>query len=254
MALDFTVKDVMHKITAKFVHATLPDAKKPYNLKAVLQPELDVHGVASKADVYNIETDPKVIEEGFIAACELIYYLTADGYRVKTPLFNTRVRLPGEYDGGETGLPGGVLPEVHMQRAARFREFINTHCEVQIDGVEDENGHIANAVDEKTGEIDEVATIGNLLTIHGYGLKIEHDEDHPTQTGLFFVPASGVPPKAEIIAVNENRTLKVIVPATLVPGTEYALRIFTQSSVKNAGALLKNVRDMKSDFKLTAQA
>ena len=69
MALDFTVKDVMHKITAKFVHATLPDAKKPYNLKAVLQPELDVHGVASKADVYNIETDPKVIEEGFIAAC-----------------------------------------------------------------------------------------------------------------------------------------------------------------------------------------
>jgi hypothetical protein len=27
----------------------LPDAKKPYNLKAEFQPELDVHGVASKA-------------------------------------------------------------------------------------------------------------------------------------------------------------------------------------------------------------
>ncbi|MDR1470839.1 MAG: hypothetical protein LBT00_16295, partial [Spirochaetaceae bacterium] len=84
MALDFTVKDVIHKITAKFVHAFLPDAKKPYYLKAVFQPELDVEGVASKADVYNIEAKPKVIEEGFIAACELMLYLAADGYKIRT--------------------------------------------------------------------------------------------------------------------------------------------------------------------------
>jgi hypothetical protein len=37
--------------------------------------------------VYNIETDPKVIEEGFNAAAELIYYLTTDGCKIKTPLF-----------------------------------------------------------------------------------------------------------------------------------------------------------------------
>ncbi|MDR2053634.1 MAG: hypothetical protein LBP80_09485 [Treponema sp.] len=75
---------------AKFVHAFLPDAKKPYNLKAVFQPELDIHGIASKAEVYNIEADPRVIEEGFTAACELIYYLAADGYKIKTPVFNLR--------------------------------------------------------------------------------------------------------------------------------------------------------------------
>jgi hypothetical protein len=64
VALDFKVKDIIHKITAKFVHAFLPGAKKPYYLRAVFQPELDIHGIASKAEVYNIETDPKVIEEG----------------------------------------------------------------------------------------------------------------------------------------------------------------------------------------------
>jgi hypothetical protein len=69
MAIDFTLKEVLHKVTAKFIPAYLPEAKKPYNLRAVLQPELDIHGVASKAEVYNIEADPKVIEEGFIAAC-----------------------------------------------------------------------------------------------------------------------------------------------------------------------------------------
>jgi hypothetical protein len=83
----------------------------PYNLRAVLQPELDVHGVAGKAEVYNLEADPKVIEEGFTAACELIYYLVADGYKIKTPLFNLRIRLPGEYEGAETGLNEGLHPE-----------------------------------------------------------------------------------------------------------------------------------------------
>jgi hypothetical protein len=47
MAIDFIVKDIMHKITAKFMHAFLPDAKKPYYLRAVHQPELNVHGIAS---------------------------------------------------------------------------------------------------------------------------------------------------------------------------------------------------------------
>ena len=37
MAIDFNVKDVMHKIVVKFIRAYLPDTKKPYNLKAVHQ-------------------------------------------------------------------------------------------------------------------------------------------------------------------------------------------------------------------------
>jgi hypothetical protein len=48
----------------KFVRAFLSDAKKKFSLKAVRQPELDIYGIASKADVYNTGTSPKVIEEG----------------------------------------------------------------------------------------------------------------------------------------------------------------------------------------------
>ena len=252
MALDFKTKDILHRITAKFIHAYLPEAKKPYNLKAVFQPELDVHGLASKADVYNIETDPKVIEEGLTAAFELMLYLTADGFKIKTPLFNLRMRLPGEYDGNETRLPEGVHPEVRLQTTAGFREYIREKVQVLFDGIDDADGLIAQAVDEKTGLADDVATIGNFLTIHGYGLKIEGDEDHPA-VGLFFQPASGIPIKAELVAVNEPRTLKVVVPA-LTAGADYYLRLFTQSNSKGGGVLLKNVRDMKSDFTLKAQA
>jgi hypothetical protein len=253
MALDFTVKDIIHKITAKFVHAFLPEAKKPYNLRAMHQPELDIHGVASKAEVYNIETDPKVIEEGFTAACELIYYLAADGYKIKTSLFTLKIRLPGEYDGAETKLAEGLYPEVRMQCSTRFRGYIRERAEVEIDGVDQADGIIAEAVDEASGQIDEVMTIGNLLTIRGYGLKIEGDDEHKDEVGLFFDDNQGSQVKAEIIAVNEPRTLKAIVPATLGVGGEYTLKIVTQSSAKSRGSMLKNIREVRSDFKLTVQ-
>ncbi|MDR0583325.1 MAG: DUF4469 domain-containing protein [Treponema sp.] len=243
MALDFTVKDIIHQVIAKFVPNHLPNAVKPYHLKCVFQPELDVHSIASKADVYNIETDPKVIEEGFNTACALIYHLTADGYLIKTPLYNSRLRLPGEYEGAETALGEGLRPEIRFQAAAGFRKYIGETVRVEFDGIEDTDGLIAEALDEKTGQMDEVMTIGNLLTIRGYGLKIEGDEAHKAQMGLFFQPASGVPPKAEIIAVNENRTLKVIVPPGLTPGASYTLWIFAMSSASGGSTLLKTVRE-----------
>jgi hypothetical protein len=251
MAIDFTVKDVIHKIAVKFIHAFLPEAKKPYNLRAVHQPELDVHGIASKADVYNIGTSPKVIEEGMNAGLELIHYLAADGFKIKTPLFTLKLRIPGEYDGSETHLPHGVHPVARLQTGAHFRKYLQEHVQVEFDGIDQSDGLIAEARDEATELVDEAATVGNLLTIHGFGLKLEGDEAHVV--GLFFEPEEGgAAVKTEIIAVNEPRTLKVIVPA-LEAGKAYRLKVVTQSSAKGGGALLKKVREMHSEFNLTAQ-
>jgi len=61
---------------------------------------------------YLIGTSPKVIEEGFTAGSVLACYLAADGYRLNTPLFKMKVKVPGEYDGSETHLPHGVYPTV----------------------------------------------------------------------------------------------------------------------------------------------
>jgi len=254
MALDFTVKDIMHKIAVKFTHAFLPEAKKPYYLKAVHQPELDVHGIASKADVYNIETSPKVIEEGLNAGMELIYYLAADGYKIKTPLFNLKIRVPGEYDGSETFLADGIFPVARLQTSAAFRKYLKERVKVEFDGLDQSDGLIAEVKDEATGLIDETVTVGNILTIHGYGLKIESDEAHKNQVGLFFEREGDSPIKA-LIALNEPRTLKAVVPRNLVidPNENfYTLRLVTQSSSKASGHLLKEVREMRSDFTLTA--
>jgi hypothetical protein len=253
MSIDFDVKDVMHKITVKFTHAFLPDAKKPYYAKAAHQPELDIHGIASKADVYNISTPPKIIEEGLNAGIKLMFHLVADGYKIKTPLFSLRIRIPGEYDGSENRLPDGVFARARLQTGDEFRKYLEEHLNIVIDGVDQSEGHIGEAHDEATNLVDDVMTIGNILTIRGSGLKIECDEDHKDITGLYFVDQNtGSSIKAEVIAVNEPRTLKAVVPP-LERGKPHGLYLVTQSSAKGGGGLLKNTREMNSEFTLTAQ-
>ena len=149
MALDFQVRDIMHRIAVKFIHAFLPEAKKAYYLKAVHLPALDIHGIASKADVYNITTPPKIIEEGMNAGMELIHYLTADGYRIKTPVFNVHLRVPGEYDGHETSLPAGLAPTVRLQTTPAFHKYLAEHITIEFDGFDQTDGIIAQAIDEK---------------------------------------------------------------------------------------------------------
>jgi hypothetical protein len=103
---------------------------------------------------------------------------------------------------------------------------------VQFDGVEDADGIIGEAVDEYTGLVDVTATVGN---IRGYGLKLEGDDKHKAEVGLFFDDQHNPPIKVEVVAVNEPRTLKVAVPSTLLVDGEYYLKIVTQSTVKRGG-------------------
>jgi hypothetical protein len=188
------------------------------------------------------------------AGLELIHYLAADGFKIKTPLFTLKLRIPGEYDGSETHLPHGVHPVARLQTGAHFRKYLQEHIQVEFDGIDQSDGLIAEARDEATELVDEAATVGNLLTLHGFGLKLEGDEAHRDAIGLFFdLEEGGTPVKAEIIAVNEPRTLKVIVPA-LEAGKAYRLKIVTQSSAKSSYHLLKETRVMHSEFTLTAQA
>jgi hypothetical protein len=182
-----------------------------------------------------------------------IYSLAADGYKIKTPAFNLSIRLPGEYEGAETSLPEGVHPEARLQASASLRKYIQERVQAEFDGVDQRDGLIAEAVDEHTGQIDEIMTIGNLLTIRGYGLKIEAEAKYADQAGPFFDGGENPPVKAEILAVNEPRTLKAIVPASLAAGKDYTLKVVTQSSVKHGVTLLKNLREVRSEFILTAQ-
>jgi len=252
MKIPFQFKDIVHKITVKFIPATLPGAKKPYNVKAVLQPELDIAGIAAKANVFKMNCDPYVIEEGLTKGMELIYYLVAAGYRIKTPLFNLRMRIPGEFDGIETQMPDGTFPVARLKTNPVFRKYLEEHVKVVFDGREESEGFISTAVDEATGLTNEVMTRGHILSINGRGIKLESDEAQKDQMGVYFKADTGLPVKADIVAWNMPKLVKVIVPPQLTVGTDYQITVETWSSPKGTPGVFKKARNVRSGFRLTA--
>ena len=252
MSIDFEIKDVVHKIAVKFIRAFLPNAKKPFNLRAVKQPVVDIHGIASKAEIYNIHTNPRVIEEGLIAGFQIMYYLAADGYKIKTPVFNLRMRIPGEYNGSETLLWPNTFPVAILQVSADLRKYLREKVTLEFEGMDTSEGFIAEAKDEATGLVNKVMTRGDFLTIRGTGLSIRCDEDRADTSGLFFIPAEGKPVRALRLATNEPKTLKALIPCELIGGVTYHLAVETQSSLRRSSTLLKTPRRTLSNFTLTA--
>jgi hypothetical protein len=123
MRLNFNAVNVPHDITVKFAEASLPGARKKYRLKPVHQQELDIRGVASMAEIYNIHTRPEVIEEGFMAALNMMIYLAADGYKIKTPFFSLGTRIRGEYDGTESALSRDIYPDPRLLSSRELKEY-----------------------------------------------------------------------------------------------------------------------------------
>ena len=116
---------------------------------------------------------------------------------------------------------------------------------------------IAEIVNHVTGEIDLTINAGAIFYVRGTGLKIESDDLHTDQAGLFLKDATtGVRTKIDAvnIALNMPHEIHAIAPATITAGQQYYVVVCTQSSAKSSsGRLLKDIREMKSDFTVTVQ-
>ena len=249
----YEVEKIVHKIVVKFTRAFLPEAKKPYYLKPVHQKVYGIRDLSALGVEHNIGVDARTVEEGGGAMLKLIERVVLGGGIVKTKQFIIRLRIPGEYDGSETHLHEGMYPVVRMHPTASFQKKARENIVFEFDGIDEAEGLIAEATDEATGLVDDCATMGNVLTVHGTGLKIEADDVNKSNVGLFFVrKADETVKKAELIAINEPKTIKTVVPASLEAGAEYFLQVVTQSSAKHGSGLLKETREVRSEFTLTA--
>jgi hypothetical protein len=243
MSVIFNVIDKIHNIIVKYVPAYLPEAKKPYNLKPVHQPALDIHGVASKADVYNVTTDPSVIEAGLNDGLRLMRYLAADGYRITTPLFSLRIRVPGEYDGSENSLPDGVHPVVRLRSSADYREYVKERVKIDFSGIEPPKGRIAGFLDIEENEYKTIFVPGDQFLLTGSGIKVAGD--NPSR-GVYFVPEDDPAHEVRVTRIARNSQSEIIgiCPQTghlrnkIVIGTQYS----------GNSKYLKTIRTIESSF------
>ncbi|MDR1500331.1 MAG: DUF4469 domain-containing protein [Tannerellaceae bacterium] len=244
-----SLRDTTHAVIAKFVKANLPDAKKPYNARAVLETELTLEEIAEKAAVYNVNVAPDRIVQGVRAFFTLCCYLSADGYKLRTPLFYSRMRIPGEYAGHETHMNPGEFPVVKMETSGSLREYIKERMKVKFDGIMDTSGYMSYSYDVDTKTTDLYMTDGGVVEIHGDGLKIMGDEEHKDQVGLFIVDDEGEERHVTAIGVNEPKLVSFVMTNFLYKA--YTLVIRTQTSTKtHGGHLLKDIHEIRSDFTL----
>jgi hypothetical protein len=249
MEIIHKLKDVVHHVAVWFVTNTLPEAKKQYAARPGILQHLDVGAVAAKAALYGESVDAEEMVRYVNRYINLCAYLVADGYSIENALFRTQIRVPGEYDGTETALPDGLYAEPRINISPAFRNYAREHVKVDFMGVDETNGHMFTFLDEVTGS-DSVMTPGNLLHIHGTGMKIAHDDkpEHVREAGLWFVAATDPTSRtrAMAVAINEPRRMVGLTPSTLPTG-EYYIEIITQVSVKGGGKLLKDPRAVRSE-------
>jgi hypothetical protein len=147
-------------------------------------------------------------------------------------------------------LAEGVHPEVRACISPPFRAYIRDNVTVEFKGIDETSGHMFTFIDEASGR-DDALTPGGLISIHGVGLKIDHDDlpGHASEAGLWLV-SSDVRIPFKTLAVNEPRTLVGIIPDPPVSaaGAEYFLEVVTQSRVKRGGKLFKNLRTVRSEY------
>jgi len=243
MSVIFNVKDVMHKIIVKFIRSFLPEAKKPYNLKPVHQPVLDIHGIASKADVYNIGISPQVIEEGLNGGLRLMCYLAADGYKIKTPLFNLSIRVPGEYDGTETSLPDSLHPVVRLRPNPDFRKYIKERVQILFDGVVNKNGLITEFLDIDENATNSIFVPGDQFLLTGTGIRAEGNDP---SCGVFFVAQDDPSHEIRVTRIAENMRSRIIgiCPQT---GHQYN-KIVIRTQFSGNSRYLKTIRTIESSF------
>ncbi|MDR2359101.1 MAG: DUF4469 domain-containing protein [Prevotellaceae bacterium] len=179
----------------------------------------------------------------------------SDGYEIDTPVFQLKAGFPGEYDGHETKLPDGVYPHGKITLSTRLREYMRKNIEPQFEGIVQNEGYIASFYDKNSDTTDTFITPGRLYIIRGGGLKIASDEERSADTGLYYEEAetgARIHEEMRDIAQNEPAVISGQAPTTLTPGKGYYIVIRTQSSAVHGSNLLRDVREVKSEFTVTA--
>jgi hypothetical protein len=229
MSLGFDVTKVLHRINVCFVKAVLPTFKGKFHLRPVQQQTLNIHDVASKADIYKIHTSPETIEEGANAFFALVCHLVAEGYRIETPVFKLTAKIPGVYSGNEDRLPAGVFPELHLTASRQAKDYVKKYSEIALVAKISPRSVIESVFDHGSETSDECITRGHNITITGRGLKIIANPDSRAETGVFFEAPDGNLVKASMPPANEPKRLVVLVPQGLEEGAKYHICLKTMT-------------------------
>ena len=199
---------------------------RSYTLDEIIDLMMQKGSTLTRADV-------KAVLQIYGEVCAAVI---ADGCALNTPLMNTALSISGVFNGANDDfdkkrhavnlnitagtLLHGVLPKVKCEKT----------------GTASTDPYITEVADIVTGTVNTVLTKGGVVQITGSRLKFKADD---AAQGIFFVPETGTPVRAAVIAENKPARLMAIIPADLEAGTYY---IEVRSKHSGGGKPLKAVK------------
>ena len=167
---------------------------------------------------------------------EVCSSLIKDGAALNTPLMNTSMSISGVFDGANDSFDKKRhTVNLNITAGTLLRDAVTkVKCE-KTEGVSTDP-YITEVTDIVSGKVNEVLTKGGVVQLVGSRLKFDAKD---TAQGIFFVPETGNPVRAAVIAENKPARLMAIIPADLAAGTYY---IEVRTKYANATKQLKTLK------------
>ena len=167
---------------------------------------------------------------------EVVSAIIKDGSAVNTPLMNTSMSISGVFDGANDSFDKKRhTVNLNITAGTLLRDAVTkVKCE-KTEGASTDP-YITEVTDIVSGKVNEVLTKGGVVQLVGSRLKFDAKD---AAQGIFFVPETGNPVRASVIAENKPARVMAIIPADLAAGSWY---IDVRTKYANATKQLKTLK------------
>ena len=167
---------------------------------------------------------------------EVVSAIIKDGSAVNTPLMNTSMSISGVFDGANDSFDKKRhTVNLNITAGTLLRDAVTkVKCE-KTEGVSTDP-YITEVTDIVTGTLNTTLSKGGVVQLVGARLKFDAKD---TAQGIFFVPETGAPVRAAVIAENKPARLMAIIPADLAAGTYY---VEVRTKIDMGGKKLKTLK------------
>ena len=167
---------------------------------------------------------------------EVCSSLIKDGAALNTPLMNTALSISGVFNGANDSFDKKRhTVNLNLTAGTLLRDAV-TKVKCEKTEAASTDPYITEVADIVSGKVNEVLTKGGVVQLTGSRLKFDAKD---AAQGIFFVPETGNPVRASVIAENKPSRVMAIIPADLAAGTYY---IEVRTKYANATKQLKTLK------------
>ena len=176
---------------------------------------------------------------------EVCASIIADGSALNTPLMNTALSISGVFNGANDAFDKKRhTVNLNITAGTALKAALGKiKCEKT--GTASTDPYISEVKDIVSDTVNTLLTKGAVVQITGSRLKFDQKD---SSQGIFFVPETGAPVRAAVIAENKPARLMAIIPADLEAGTYY---IEVRTKMDTKGKALKTLKTGKFNKPLT---